>query len=83
MAHIRGSEDQFKALVDDLAKNCKRYETGAIKYIAFTENMDSYFAEYGWSKVEFYKELNVRLGIANKEEPKVEKPKKKVVRKKP
>jgi len=83
MANGRGSEEQFNQLVDCLNKNCRKYESGAIKHIAFTEAIDSYFAAYGWSKKEFYKELNVRLGIPNKEEPKkVEKPKKRTVKKK-
>ena len=83
MSNGRGSDDSFKTIVDCLAKNCKKYEKGEIKHIAFTENMDAYFTEYGWSKKEFYKELNVRLGLSNKEEPaKEEKPKKKIIKKK-
>lgn len=84
MANGIGSEEQFKELVDRLSINCKKYESGAIKHIAFTEAIDSYFAAYGWSKKEFYKELNVRLGIQNREEPKKveEKPKKRTVKKK-
>ena len=78
MSKGRGSEDQFNMIVDCLADNCKKYENGQVKHIAFTENMDSYFATYGWSKPEFYKELNARLGIPNKEEPKKESKKKSV-----
>ena len=77
MANGRGTEEQFNELAKNLSAACRKYDSGAIKHISFTESMDSYFAAYGWSKTEFYKELHVRLGIPNKEEPKKEKPKRK------
>lgn len=70
----KGTEDEFKCIIDGLAKNCKRYEIGQIKHMQFTEAMDSIFGEYNWSKQEFYKELNTRLGIHNNEERPAVKP---------
>jgi CRISPR/Cas system CSM-associated protein Csm5 (group 7 of RAMP superfamily) len=79
----RGTEDQFKAIVDLLGKNCKNYETGKIKHIVFSETMDNIFYENVWSKDEFYKELNTRLGIHNNvEKPKAKPEVKKVVKRK-
>jgi hypothetical protein len=76
MAAGRGSEDQFKEIVEMLAANCKKYEAAQIKYYQFVDAMDNIFILYGWSKEEFYKELNVRSGIHNNVEyPLVKKPK--------
>jgi len=59
---MRGTEDQFLAIVDQLGKNIKQYEEKKIKHYQFADASDNIFASYAWSKVEFYKELNSRLG---------------------
>lgn len=81
----RGSENQFNEIVNQLAKNIKNYDTKSVNYIKFLDTVDYIFAEYGWSKSDFYAEMNARLNPHNKPKPKAEKPvkpKKRTVRKK-
>lgn len=58
----RGTLDQFEQIVVELAKNIKSYEDKRIKHYAFAEMNDSIFSAYNWSKSEFFKEVNIRLG---------------------
>lgn len=64
---MRGSEDQFNAIVSELAKNTKSYEEKRIKHYQWVDQTDNIFGSYGWTKAEFYTELNLRLGIETNE----------------
>jgi len=66
MSH-RGTLEQFDQIVLELQRNIKAYEDKKIKHYAFADTNDNIFANYNWSKVEFYKELNARLGIQTNE----------------
>ena len=80
---MRGSEHQFNEIINQLAKNMKNYEAKSISYIKFLDTVDFIFTEYGWSKVDFYAEINARLYPDKpRENPPEPKPKKKPVRKK-
>lgn len=63
-------EEQFNNIVAQLAKNNKDYDDKKIKHYQWAEQTENIFASFGWHKKEFYKELNVRLGIQTPE-PKV------------
>jgi hypothetical protein len=60
---MRGTEDQFQAMVKQYYTVAKNYETKAATFITYCQQMEAIFASYGWSKKEFFKELNVKLGI--------------------
>lgn len=76
----RGSEEQFQALLTELHKNTKNYEEKKIKHTQWTEQTEALFSSFSWTKAEFYKELNSRLGIETNE-TREKKRKKKVVAK--
>ena len=63
----RGTEEQFIAILASLEKNTRSYEAKQIKHYQWAEQNDNIFANYTWSKQEFYKELGVRLGIQTNE----------------
>ena len=60
-----GTNEQFENILNILKNNAKNYEDKRIKYIGYCDAIDGLFIDnrYGWSKVEFYNELNRRLGI--------------------
>ena len=74
---MRGSDEHFSALAAELAKNTKAYEDKKIKHYQWADSTDRLFENYGWSKSEFYKELNRRLGVetndSRREKPEVKK----------
>lgn len=59
----KGNNEEFEKIASELQRNIKNYEDGKIKHYAFAATNDETFANYSWSKTEFYKELNARLGI--------------------
>jgi hypothetical protein len=63
----RSSEENFQAIVSEIAKNIKNYEARVIKHYQYADTMDAIFANYGWNKQDFYNELNSRLGIETNE----------------
>lgn len=81
---MRGSEEHFNLLAAELAKNTRAYEEKKIKHYQWADSVDRLFESYGWSKEEFYKELNKRLGVETNESRRAEpeEKKKKKVRKK-
>jgi len=64
---MKGSEENFQILIVALAKNLRSYEAKEIKHIAYSDRVDALFAGHGWSRKEFYKELNSRLGVQTNE----------------
>ena|SRR5271170_3640659 len=76
----RGSEDQFLAILSELHKNTKNYEDKKIKHYQWAGHIDDLFASYTWTKAEFYKELNARLGIETNETREKKKREKKPVK---
>ncbi len=57
------SEDNFQAIVVELARNTKSYEDKKIKHYQWADVIDSIFANYGVVKQEFFRELNSRCGV--------------------
>jgi hypothetical protein len=76
-----GTPDQFQTVLNELVKVTKQYEARSINHVKFFDTLDYIFdpGNYGWSKTEFYKELNTQLGIVHNErkEKPTDKPKKK------
>jgi hypothetical protein len=67
---MRGTEDQFDVILKKYYDNVKSYEGKNMNYVGFSANIDALFAYYGWSKKEFFKELNARIGIQTNQERK-------------
>jgi hypothetical protein len=63
----RGTEDSFNNIVHELSRLHKAYEEKRIKHTQWAEGIDGIFNSYGWSKKEFYKELNARIGVETNE----------------
>jgi len=74
---MKGTEDQFERIVNELRGNIKNYEDKRIKYIQYLGTIDAVFAGYGWGKKDFYEELNKRLGIETNDSRREEKEKRK------
>lgn len=64
---MRGSEEQFNEILNQLAKTHKSYDARAIKHYQWADSIDKIFDNYGWSKAEFYKELRSRIGTETNE----------------
>lgn len=80
----RGTEEQFDQIVAYLQNNIKQYEAKAIKYIAYLDAIDKIFSGgYGWSKAEFYDEVNRRLGIQTNDSKRADKAAKEAAKKLP
>lgn len=60
-------EDFFELTVAALISNTKAYEEKKIKHYQYSDAIESIFDRYAVNKKEFYKELNVRLGIKTNE----------------
>lgn len=60
-------DEYFEIIVADLIKNAKAYEEKKIKHYQYSDAIESIFERYSVNKKDFYKELNVRLGIASNE----------------
>lgn len=60
---MKGTEEQFQSLAFELHNLTKKYENHAIKHAQYTEGVDDLFHRRGWSKKEFYKEMDIKLGI--------------------
>lgn len=80
----RGTEEQFNNIVAMLGQNTKNYEEKKLKHNQWVEQSESILSQNGWTKDEFYKELNARVGIQTNETRKkkisaapISKPKKK------
>jgi hypothetical protein len=84
----RGTPEQFKQILTELVNTTKKRDAVQINHVKLFETLDYIFtpSNYGWTKEDFYKELNVQLGIIHnqkKERSVVVKPKaKKAVAKK-
>jgi hypothetical protein len=71
----RSSEEHFQKMLIELNTLTKQYEQGQIKYHQKTIKVDTIFENYGWSRHEFFKELNSRLGIQSHSDRAAKKPK--------
>lgn len=74
---MKGSEDSFQLIVSELGKSIRAWETGKIKPMQHAEKVDNLFSGYGWSKSDFFKELDVRVGKSPSEKPVIQPVKKK------
>lgn len=63
----RGTEEQFLKIIHAIERNNKAYVEKQIKFYQWAETVDQIFTDYMWSKSEFYKEVNLRLGIQTNE----------------
>lgn len=64
---MRGTNEQFDCILSELNKNIRAYEEKKIKHHQYVDAADNIFQSYGWSKSEFYKEVNFRLDIQTNE----------------
>lgn len=60
---MKGTLQQFDTIVAEMVKNTKAYDEKRIKHLQWVEQIENIFASYTWTKKEFYRELNARLGI--------------------
>jgi hypothetical protein len=60
---MRGSEEHFHAALTQLAAYIKDYDHGRLKHMPFVQAMEKTLVDHGWSKNEFYSELNKLRGI--------------------
>jgi hypothetical protein len=67
---MRSSEEHFQTMLIEFDALNKQYEKGQIKYHQKTAKVDTIFDKYGWSRSDFFKELNARVGIQARLEPK-------------
>jgi hypothetical protein len=68
-----GTEEAFVAIAKEYTKYVKQYEAGSLKHYQYVDYVERLFTENGWSKPDFTKELNRRLGIEERK-PRKEKP---------
>lgn len=78
----KGSEDNFQLILAELNKSIRAYETHQIKFMQHMQKTDDLFGGYGWSKKDFYQEMNARLGISTNETRAADKIKKPATKKK-
>lgn len=65
---MKGDEAQFHQILSELAVQVKSYQDNKTKHYQFVSNTDNIFANYSWSKKDFYSELNRIRGIQTNEE---------------
>jgi hypothetical protein len=78
---MKGNEESFQLISSELAKSIRAWETGKIKPMQHAEKVDGLFSGYGWSKTEFFKELDIRIGKQSNDRPVIQPVKKKRVAK--
>ena len=59
-------EDQFVQMLSETEQAIRKYDSLKIKYIPFIDELENIFANYGWKKADFYKELDFKLGLSKK-----------------
>jgi hypothetical protein len=60
---MRGTEEHFHVALTELAGHIRRYDNQQLKHIPFVQAVEKTLADHGWSKDEFYAELNKLRGI--------------------
>lgn len=76
-----GTEENFSRIVVELAALIKTYEEKGLRHYDYVARLENIFMSYKWDKVEFYQELNARLGIQTNDTRKAKPKARKTVKK--